>query len=163
MNSSLPHVQSRSDHPRMCRERFVVACAAGTPCGSSPRVQGTSLPGRGAWRGTRIIPACAGSFGTCLAAQPHTPDHPRVCRELTILFFSASCLSGSSPRVQGASRLRPKAADQPGIIPACAGSFVGKFARVLSIKDHPRVCRELALIVFDVAPSVGSSPRVQGA
>ena len=72
---------SESDHPRVCRERFLGDGSGGGPDGSSPRVQGTRRGSQLCIRCKRIIPACAGNAAVFRTLSPAVPDHPRVCRE----------------------------------------------------------------------------------
>ena len=110
------------DHPRMCGEHLD-AGSEQKPCpGSSPHVRGALRSGRIGGQDRGIIPACAGSTLTLLAAGECSGDHPRMCGEHHVNHHNTSISSGSSPHVRGARADGVENAGQCGIIPACAGS-----------------------------------------
>ena len=110
------------DHPRMCGEHRSGFNALFFLTGSSPHVRGArkDSPLRRCHSG--IIPACAGSTLTLLAAGECSGDHPRMCGEHHVNHHNTSISSGSSPHVRGARADGVENAGQCGIIPACAGS-----------------------------------------
>ena len=70
---------------------------------------------------------------------------------------------GSSPRMRGAPFYLQPRIHQQGIIPAYAGSTVGKAVRAGMRRDHPRVCGEHSAVLTYNWNSPGSSPRMRGA
>ena len=60
-------------------------------------------------------------------------DNRDMYRELAV---------GSSPHVRGAHHRRGEFVLAWGIIPACAGSTVGRAYRFIPFGDHPRMCGE---------------------
>ena len=109
-----------------------------------------------------IIPACAGNTARRFTTRRRWRDHPRVCGEhVNELRTSAGSL-GSSPRVRGTLRLRPRAPARRGIIPACAGNTILLNLFSFASRDHPRVCGEHVDVCTAFGGLVGSSPRVRG-
>ncbi len=69
---------------------------------------------------------------------------------------------GSSPRVRGTARPRPRASARARFIPACAGNGrAGRFW-LLPLPVHPRVCGERRRDRGGLVDRHGSSPRVRG-
>ncbi len=99
------------------------------------------------------------------AASHSTPirDHPRVCGEHFVAMGCAPVGVGSSPRVRGAFDAIVKNGYLVRIIPACAGSILGKRCFDLRFSDHPRVCGEHPRTRQRHEAFSGSSPRVRGA
>ena len=69
---------------------------------------------------------------------------------------------GSSPRVRGKHRSRPKRQYHERIIPASAGQTASSMCRIRTRPDHPRECGANKTSTCYAARSVGSSPRVRG-
>ena len=69
-------------------------------------------------------------------------DHPRMCGEHLMLLTISALTVGSSPHVRGAPDITGDGGTNRGIIPACAGSTVGKWRNYCLIRDHPRMCGE---------------------
>ena len=89
------------DHPRVCGEKYSLACCFWPASGSPPRVRGkVSVPGE--------------------LAIAHR-DHPRVCGEKAQPRAGSRRVRGSPPRVRGKAILSIGAAIVTGITPACAG------------------------------------------
>ena len=151
------------DHPRMCGEHHSLRRRQWIPPGSSPHVRGA--PGRSSPRSDRtgIIPACAGSTQIMTVAHIIQRDHPRMCGEHLPACGSMYAPTGSSPHVRGARSISSRWPQEPGIIPACAGSTKRSRGRSCRSRDHPRMCGEHAMrgMIFDA--KVGSSPHVRGA
>ena len=70
---------------------------------------------------------------------------------------------GSSPRMRGAQTLSRTFASFAGIIPADAGSTMGRRGSHSLTKDHPRGCGEHQGGASSLANLAGSSPRMRGA
>ena len=71
-------------------------------------------------------------------------------------------LDGSSPRVRGKPRGRPRHPVRRGLIPACAGKTRRTPARCRRQWAHPRVCGENFGSIRKINGGKGSSPRVRG-
>ena len=129
-------------HPRVCGENDGAGGLDRQPDGSSPRVRGKPhAPGDRALPGG-LIPACAGKTCSAAAASSSWQAHPRVCGENACDPPSRGRGGGSSPRVRGKQRGRPRQGDQPGLIPACAGKTLGLGGPRGRVWAHPRVCGE---------------------
>ena len=70
---------------------------------------------------------------------------------------------GSSPRMRGALSVVTEPREQPGIIPAYAGSTEAEALASILGWDHPRVCGEHTLRSKLNGETEGSSPRMRGA
>ena len=114
------------DHPRMCGEHELGDFAAFLDQGSSPHVRGAPTGDLLGVTIGGIIPACAGSTPTATRPSREPRDHPRMCGEHVPDDSLAVPLPGSSPHVRGARPCLPLVAEPCGIIPACAGSTVGR-------------------------------------
>ena len=131
------------DHPRMCGEHDGSKTCTINDVGSSPHVRGAHHDtGDGRLRGG-IIPACAGSTISIVAALPLIRDHPRMCGEHVeaVICGVLDC----------------------GIIPACAGSTATLDGRASPSRDHPRMCGEHWGWTPVKCSLVESSPHVRGA
>ena len=71
--------------------------------------------------------------------------------------------AGSSPPVRGAQNAFDPFLKQYGLIPACAGSTLGRARLWMLRRAHPRLCGEHAEAVIPVLGTWGSSPPVRGA
>ena len=114
------------DHPRMCGEHNRGSSFGQSHKGSSPHVRGALHDHRISILFLGIIPACAGSTPTATRPSREPRDHPRMCGEHLPDVSLAVPLPGSSPHVRGARPCLPLVAEPCGIIPACAGSTVGR-------------------------------------
>ena len=150
------------DHPRVCGEHCGFAYAGISVTGSSPRVRGTRVQGRGVGLGRGIIPACAGNTERRHEHRPADGDHPRVCGEHGGDVKAKPTAPGSSPRVRGTQCIPKTAHHIFGIIPACAGNTTLARHSIVQARDHPRVCGEHVLTCGVMCGTWGSSPRVRG-
>ena len=110
-----------------------------------------------------IIPAYAGSTQPPYTAAPSLGDHPRVCGEHFVPYWTPAESLGSSPRMRGAPSEMGVVVLADGIIPAYAGSTPPAGCRGSPRGDHPRVCGEHHMGTMGRAPFQGSSPRMRGA
>ena len=151
-----------SVHPRVCGEHRLHTIGNRGPCGSSPRVRGTSASAANWRKATRFIPACAGNIRSWCASSRPPPVHPRVCGEHKVLVRVESAPTGSSPRVRGTCQCVAYSVLQCRFIPACAGNihFSGRGFRCPPV--HPRVCGEHRKTKVIRSMTPGSSPRVRG-
>ena len=152
----------RRDHPRVCGEHYFGGVVHLIQQGSSPRVRGTPRIIQVVEFGSGIIPACAGNTHTASFPSRKTWDHPRVCGEHLPLPNVTDMLPGSSPRVRGTQQRDKGVGGSDGIIPACAGNTDIAAKLVCGRRDHPRVCGEHLLNLFECQRDEGSSPRVRG-
>ena len=113
---------SLADHPRACGELVSFADLVRELLGSSPRMRGTPYTAMVVDATLRIIPAHAGNSTSPSVPSPSTPDHPRACGELGGPGASPSADVGSSPRMRGTLRKRPRDRIGHRIIPAHAGN-----------------------------------------
>ena len=149
-------------HPRVCGEN---PPGRGRGCrgrGSSPRVRGKLLEGRGDLGRHGLIPACAGKTGRGRRCRGCPGAHPRVCGENSAADSFVRLTTGSSPRVRGKLREEGLGADDRGLIPTCAGKTPGCGGAVVEGWAHPRVCGENAGVWGRRCGGLGSSPRVRG-
>ena len=130
------------DHPRVCGEKQAKLAWEEIAKGSPPRVRGKGLIWfhNGICRG--ITPACAGKSRTPVYGQGLQGDHPRVCGEKVLDFFSGYTFEGSPPRVRGKDVVEYHSHIVPRITPACAGKSQPTHATIANPLDHPRVCGE---------------------
>ena len=149
-------------HPRVCGENSEKSETMPPIAGSSPRVRGKprvldKLPPR-----TGLIPACAGKTQRSDTQQSCQSAHPRVCGENVTRFTRCFAMVGSSPRVRGKPARAGLGRALPGLIPACAGKTIRRFAPARPQPAHPRVCGENISCVSEQVRNDGSSPRVRG-
>ena len=90
--------------------------------GSSPHARGAPIGLHAVDEARGIIPACAGSTPARRGAWRRPWDHPRMRGEHSFVMGGVFCWPGSSPHARGALEEAIGDAQQPGIIPACAGS-----------------------------------------
>ena len=121
----------------------MVSFAACFHRGSSPHTRGARRRSRAARRGSRIIPAYAGSTMASYRLDLMTQDHPRIRGEHCRTLLSCS------------GRRR--------IIPAYAGSTGRCESRRLELQDHPRIRGEHPGWCGWVLAREGSSPHTRGA
>ena len=114
------------DHPRMCGEHNRGSSFGQSHKGSSPHVRGARQACDDALQESGIIPACAGSTTVGKTKLLFIWDHPRMCGEHADGNKTIQGAKGSSPHVRGALARRFASGSATGIIPACAGSTVGR-------------------------------------
>ena len=71
----------RTDHPRMCGEKYKIKKRYPLEMGSPPHVRGKEYLGGGRYHVNRITPACAGKRCASAHALALAWDHPRMCGE----------------------------------------------------------------------------------
>ncbi len=112
---------------------------------------------------TGTIPACAGSTRPDSRTSRPAWDHPRVRGEHVEQERRVVVLQGPSPRARGAHLGVTGDVEDPGTIPACAGSTRPPAALKRARRDHPRVRGEHGLAAQGDLPAAGPSPRARGA
>ena len=117
---------STRDHPRGCGEHSLLWPTGDWANGSSPRMRGARAVYHKAFGRPGIIPADAGSTYIVQEFAEQNGDHPRGCGEHESFQSPVEPTAGSSPRMRGA--LGAELVDDPpaGIIPANAGSTLGR-------------------------------------
>ena len=88
-------------HPRVCGENLPALDTILTTEGSSPRVRGKLVHGKGNKTRVGLIPACAGKTVAPIPEKTAPRAHPRVCGENVSFIELRVQLKGSSPRVRG--------------------------------------------------------------
>ena len=149
-------------HPRVCGENVRQDLGALGRVGSSPRVRGKHQRGRSLRHARGLIPACAGKTDRSSSSTGNRRAHPRVCGENDIALLDRDAVAGSSPRVRGKPRRRPRKRVPPGLIPACAGKTSTPTSKACPPRAHPRVCGENPSGSAKASATSGSSPRVRG-
>ena len=96
------------DYPRGCGEKWKMLPWIVLWPGSSPRVRGKAPTHHRRHLPLCIIPAGAGKSSGYRAVWRLAWDHPRGCGEKSISLAMAFLRSGSSPRVRGKVRPRPR-------------------------------------------------------
>ena len=151
------------DHPRMCGEHAFLLFMNSTWKGSSPHVRGAQRGFLPSVEVLGIIPACAGSTHAHRCRLEQLRDHPRMCGEHFLVYYSDLDRPGSSPHVRGAPFLCLFGVVCPRIIPACAGSTIRLSLMTVPPRDHPRMCGEHMFWSLTGWCRTGSSPHVRGA
>ena len=160
--ATAPRCWAKPDHPRVCGEQRRQLSTMSSAMGSPPRVRGTAIQRRTAWKHPWITPACAGNSPWEAYHRAASRDHPRVCGEQRLNRHRLKRLRGSPPRVRGTVRLLSKTSIIGRITPACAGNRRGWLSTPRAAGDHPRVCGEQAPPLPGPALFLGSPPRVRG-
>ena len=161
--SRRPSCARREDHPRAGGEHVSNPLASRNTTGSSPRRRGAPHPSRLQPPGGRIVPAQAGSTSSTHRGFPSHGDHPRAGAEHSWSGLVSRLTNGSSPRRRGARGRRHPRHRPARIIPAQAGSTVGRGSPRGSRPDHPRAGGEHATGAASAQVVIGSSPRRRGA
>ena len=94
--------------------------------GSSPHTRGAPPVGVNPNGDVGIIPAYAGSTALGRAGRARFGDHPRIRGEHVFNAFVDYLDAGSSPHTRGALLYNAKGEKLRGIIPAYAGSTLGR-------------------------------------
>ncbi len=113
---------TRADHPRSRGEHHGRAHGLGLARGSSPLTRGALHFTSSLVSCKRIIPAHAGSTGTCPCVGGAKSDHPRSRGEHPSFGGKRHQMNGSSPLTRGARAPGGPSPSRPRIIPAHAGS-----------------------------------------
>ena len=151
------------DHPRIRGEHPPRRFAGRRRRGSSPHTRGARRHRRGLGRGSRIIPAYAGSTALDVQAGIGWRDHPRIRGEHYLLVQPPAGGGGSSPHTRGALDDSDQYVIDGRIIPAYAGSTICIVGLESWRADHPRIRGEHAPRHYRLGALVGSSPHTRGA
>ena len=130
--------------------------------GSSPRMRGKRCISFSLSSGWGLIPAHAGKTRASPATSRQPTAHPRACGENIVFKNAFAALNGSSPRMRGKRRRRPRCARRSGLIPAHAGKTRQPCYQQSNHPAHPRACGENLHIEGVVDTPYGSSPRMRG-
>ena len=130
--------------------------------GLSPRVRGNLIAACSSPEHPGSIPACAGEPGCSTAGRYSATVYPRVCGGTPATSSTKRTTNGLSPRVRGNLRRTGDDVHDQGSIPACAGEPYTYQEIPISNMVYPRVCGGTVVIVMNLAPSMGLSPRVRG-
>ena len=149
-------------HPHACGEYGRQKNVRIPFCGSSPRVWGIRQKTRNQAVGLRFIPTRVGNTSFLPSHDGRTAVHPHACGEYTMIPESASCKSGSSPRVWGILAAGRQMNKAERFIPTRVGNtpVIGPAMYIFTV--HPHACGEYGGGGFNQALSDGSSPRVWG-
>ena len=131
--------------------------------GSSPHTRGAHIHVGFRYDIARIIPAYAGSTDRQGRGVGARRDHPRIRGEHVLTHLHPGEIQGSSPHTRGAPAARRNRPQNPGIIPAYAGSTPDWRGSIHREKDHPRIRGEHSPTLCFSCPCVGSSPHTRGA
>ena len=150
------------DHPRVCGEKHLCSGRPLSLWGSPPRMRGKAEPGFVLWVTSGITPAYAGKRELNSLTSWQWRDHPRVCGEKLSVDVCIVHQVGSPPRMRGKVGWSAERSGPEGITPA----YAGKRGRCPNpsqlLRDHPRVCGEKSLSLWNSPLSSGSPPRMRG-
>ena len=99
--------------------------------GSPPHARGAVRLYAQAIAGTGITPACAGSSHSAFSLILSARDHPRMRGEQWVPTGQRAPRQGSPPHARGAGLAKPAQTACAGITPACAGSRLSLFRRMI--------------------------------
>ena len=130
--------------------------------GSPPPMRGKVqlFPQVPQWTG--ITPAYAGKSFRKTAVRHAIKDHPRLCGEKASEVSSVLFSTGSPPPMRGKVMHRKFQLPADGITPAYAGKRSGMLRRLISCRDHPRLCGEKGNTVHWCETLKGSPPPMRG-
>ena len=130
------------DHPRLCGEKYPLACYHLLYIGSPPPMRGKVTGVFQQIQFIRITPAYAGKSLKCSTQSDTLEDHPRLCGEKLSGKFVMICLTGSPPPMRGKAISSKNGRGQTRITPAYAGKSFFATNRGTEFRDHPRLCGE---------------------
>ena len=111
---------------------------------------------------TGITPAYAGKSFRKTAVRHAIKDHPRLCGEKASEVSSVLFSTGSPPPMRGKVMHRKFQLPADGITPAYAGKRSGMLRRLISCRDHPRLCGEKRQQPRKSPLTLGSPPPMRG-
>ena len=150
------------DHPRLRGEQGSNVGCGTRNGGSPPLARGTGCVADAAWRPCRITPACAGNRRLWMDSSICLWDHPRLRGEQSSNFDILAAKSGSPPLARGTERYALYKSWRLGITPACAGNRCPPPARVMLVRDHPRLRGEQTRSPALKTTPLGSPPLARG-
>ena len=130
--------------------------------GSPPRMRGKAISTFSGFLLCGITPAYAGKSVDWRITQHWNWDHPRVCGEKPPAVHPCCWLKGSPPRMRGKEIEDVLKRWYRRITPAYAGKSGLMSSYYRRQWDHPRVCGEKKLAVFNDETGEGSPPRMRG-
>ena len=131
-----------ADHPRIRGEHLWEDLRGSTARGSSPHTRGAPRRGSESPVAGGIIPAYAGSTGSCASPSCGRRDHPRIRGEHAQMPLAILPWTGSSPHTRGAPQLHRR--------------------HSLRNTDHPRIRGEHLHRTDRFDRDGGSSPHTRG-
>ena len=109
-----------------------------------------------------IIPTRVGTRCCQYLSQAYPRDHPHACGDKHFCARSTQRQHGSSPRVWGQEKKKPRANRGFGIIPTRVGTRHREILCKKILRDHPHACGDKPLTHIRYHVGKGSSPRVWG-
>ena len=150
------------DHPRLCGEKSALTAETIAGAGSPPPMRGKVLKQQSLLLMKRITPAYAGKSGYTRRRTSGRWDHPRLCGEKLSVGLCSDKMTGSPPPMRGKAGTPARGLPADGITPAYAGKRSGMLRRLISCKDHPRLCGEKKNLGEKLKPCPGSPPPMRG-
>ena len=150
------------DHPRLCGEKFGRIPENSTIQGSPPPMRGKVVPSTPKRKTIRITPAYAGKSFLHEFYNFFDKDHPRLCGEKVPEILPFSSVVGSPPPMRGKAGQPSKRIDGAGITPAYAGKSHLYGIITVEVRDHPRLCGEKILLMYEGLAPIGSPPPMRG-
>ena len=149
-------------HPRAGGDDNNIVPAPGSSLGSSPRWRGRPKLSPSTGRRGRLIPALAGTTGRLGTGACAGWAHPRAGGDDRPVTKPFALKTGSSPRWRGRRRPRQGRDLRPGLIPALAGTTLGRTHPGAPVAAHPRAGGDDWEPATDANGCSGSSPRWRG-
>ena len=152
----------RWDHPRLCGEKKYKETKEQWQAGSPPPMRGKVVRGTLQRQNDGITPAYAGKSISPSLSFTSLGDHPRLCGEKRVHPPEDFRQMGSPPPMRGKATPEKYTDQCARITPAYAGKRSGMLRRLISCKDHPRLCGEKKNLGEKLKPCPGSPPPMRG-
>ncbi len=149
-------------HPRLRGDHSATARRLVDAQGSSPPARGPLCMMHSCKATKRLIPACAGTTRISQLGCSAWRAHPRLRGDHSISSLDVSLAVGSSPPARGPLDAYVAGGDQPGLVPACAGTTSLPSGSDVSWGAHPRLRGDHCMGAARVGGFVGSSPPARG-
>ena len=125
-------------------------------------MRGKVVPSTPKRKTIRITPAYAGKSFLHEFYNFFDKDHPRLCGEKVPEILQFSSVVGSPPPMRGKAGQPSKRIDGAGITPAYAGKSHLYGIITVEVRDHPRLCGEKILLMYEGLAPIGSPPPMRG-